>query len=73
MLKMLNGDCIIYIMKRELLDIMACPVCNGDLELDVEKENKTEIVVGSLYCPKCDVKYPIDDAIPNLLPHDQGD
>ncbi len=52
---------------------MACPVCNGDLELDVEKENKTEIVVGSLYCPKCDVKYPIDDAIPNLLPHDQGD
>ena len=58
-------------MKRELTDILACPVCKEELELSVDEENETEIVAGSLYCPKCDVKYPIVDTIPNLLPPDQ--
>jgi uncharacterized protein YbaR (Trm112 family) len=58
-------------MKRELMDILACPVCKGGLELSVGEENATEIVAGSLYCPRCDVKYPIVDTIPNLLPPDQ--
>jgi len=50
------------------MDILACPVCKGKLELKVEEENETEVVTGSLYCPKCDVHYPIVDTIPNLLP-----
>jgi len=58
-------------MKRELTDILACPVCKGDMELSVDEENETEIVAGSLYCPKCDIKHPIVDTIPNLLPPDQ--
>jgi len=60
-------------MKKELMDILACPVCKGELELSVEKENKQEVVTGSLYCPRCDVRYPIVDTIPNLLPSDQRD
>jgi uncharacterized protein YbaR (Trm112 family) len=55
-------------MKRELMDIAACPLCKGKLELEVEEENKTEVVTGSLYCRKCGVRYPISEAIPNLLP-----
>ncbi len=55
-------------MKRELLDILACPVCKGDLELEVEEENDNEIIKGKLYCKKCDESYPIEDGIPNLLP-----
>ena len=55
------------------MDILACPVCKGDLELSVDEENEQEIVTGCLYCPKCDVKYPIEDTIPNLLPPDQRD
>jgi uncharacterized protein YbaR (Trm112 family) len=55
-------------MKRELMDILVCPVCKGELELTVEEENEKEIVTGSLYCAKCDVRYPITDTIPNLLP-----
>ena len=55
-------------MKRELMDILACPVCKGELELSVEEENEREIVRGSLYCQKCDERYPIEDTIPNLLP-----
>lgn len=55
-------------MKRELMNILACPVCKGKLELTVTDENEREIVTGSLYCPKCKVKYLIVDTIPNLLP-----
>jgi len=55
-------------MKKKLLDILACPVCKGELELKVDKEDSGEIITGSLYCPKCDVNYPIKDTIPNLLP-----
>ena len=58
-------------MKRELMEILACPLCKGELELAVEAEDEQEIVTGSLYCPKCEVRYPVVDAIPNLLPPDQ--
>jgi uncharacterized protein YbaR (Trm112 family) len=60
-------------MKKELMDILACPVCKGELELSVDEENKQEIVSGFLYCPRCDVRYPIVDTIPNLLPPGQRD
>ena len=53
------------------MDILVCPVCKGELTLSVDEENETEIVTGSLYCPKCNVRYPIVDTIPNLLPPDQ--
>ena len=55
------------------MNILVCPVCKGELELSVEKGNEKEIVTGSLYCPKCEVHYPIEDSIPNLLPPDQRD
>ena len=58
-------------MKRELMDIIACPVCKGELELNVEEENEQEVVTGFLYCRKCDERYPIVDAIPNLMPPEQ--
>ncbi len=54
------------------MDILACPVCKGKLELDVEEEKGTEIVTGSIYCSQCDVRYLIVDTIPNLLPPEQG-
>lgn len=53
------------------MEILACPVCKGGLELNVEEENEKEIVIGSLYCRQCRERYPIVDAIPNLLPPDQ--
>ncbi len=55
-------------MKRELMDILVCPVCKGGLELKVTKEENDEIVEGTLYCKECDETYPIEDSIPNLLP-----
>ncbi|MDY6907002.1 MAG: methytransferase partner Trm112 [Chloroflexota bacterium] len=57
-------------MKRELMDILACPLCKGPLTLTVEEENTREIVKGSLHCERCPATYPIEETIPNLLPPD---
>jgi uncharacterized protein YbaR (Trm112 family) len=50
------------------MDILACPMCKGELKLIVTEETDKEIVTGSLFCAKCNHSYPIEDAIPNLLP-----
>jgi uncharacterized protein YbaR (Trm112 family) len=55
-------------MKKELMEILACPVCKGHLELDIEEEDENEVITGSLYCANCSQRYPITDAIPNLMP-----
>ncbi|MBI4234665.1 MAG: methytransferase partner Trm112 [Chloroflexi bacterium] len=55
-------------MRRDLMEILACPVCKGPLELRVEEEKGDEIVKGVLRCGKCREDYPIVDAIANLLP-----
>jgi len=55
-------------MRRQLLDILACPKCKTyPLELKVIREEGIEVVTGELTCPKCKTQYPIEDAIPNLL------
>jgi uncharacterized protein YbaR (Trm112 family) len=55
-------------MRRDLMEILCCPVCKGDLTLKVLKEEGEEIVTGSLHCANCKVDYPIEDTIPNLIP-----
>ncbi len=55
-------------MNKELMEIIACPMCKGELELRVETEDGEEVITGSLICHQCDETYPIEDAIPNLLP-----
>ena len=60
-------------MKRSLLDILVCPMCKGGLALAVDEEDDGEIVSGGLHCAACDIDYPIEDAIPNLLPPEMRD
>ncbi len=60
-------------MRHELLEILACPVCKGELTLTVEQaesdaHGREEIVRGELHCAACDHRYRIEDGIPNLLP-----
>lgn len=54
-------------MKKDLMDILACPICKKSLTLTVEEENDLEVVSGTLHCENCQETYPIDDSIPNLL------
>ena len=55
-------------MKKDIMDIICCPTCKGDLILLIKKEEKEEIISGSLTCKKCNYVYTIEDGIPNLLP-----
>ncbi len=57
-------------MRRDLMDILVCPVCKGALTLNIVEEDDGEILEGSLHCAACDETYPISESIPNLLPPD---
>jgi len=46
-------------LSKELLAILACPKCKGDLDYN-KKENK-------LICKKCRLAYRIEDGIPIML------
>ncbi len=50
------------------MDILACPLCKGSLQLSAVEEDEKEVITGALYCARCEVNYPIEQAIPNLLP-----
>ena len=55
-------------MKKDLLNILACPVCKGPLDLRATREDNDNIIEGALLCEQCSQDYPIEDSIPNLLP-----
>jgi uncharacterized protein YbaR (Trm112 family) len=57
-------------MRKDLMDILACPMCKGELTLTIDEEQGDDVVRGSLFCAKCNERYPIEDCIPNLLPPD---
>lgn len=44
---------------KELLDILACPKCKGDIRLNDKKDG--------LICQACRLMYPIKDDIPVML------
>lgn len=44
---------------KELLDILACPKCKGDVRLTDNRDG--------LICDACKLKYPIKDDIPVML------
>ncbi|MEO0254889.1 MAG: Trm112 family protein [candidate division WOR-3 bacterium] len=46
-------------LDKELLDIIACPKCKGDL---IYKEEENVLI-----CKNCKLKYKIEDDIPILL------
>ncbi len=55
-------------MHKDLLDILACPMCKAPLDLTSEEERGQDVVKGYLTCVRCGERYPIEDSIPNLLP-----
>jgi hypothetical protein len=46
-------------LKRELLEILVCPKCKGELQYDKNKEE--------LICDRCKLAYPVRDDIPVML------
>lgn len=46
-------------LKKDLIDILACPQCRGKLDLKPAEDG--------LGCAKCAVVYPVKDEIPIML------
>jgi len=46
-------------LDKELLAILACPQCKGEIHINSDKDG--------LICPACKLEYPIRDGIPVML------
>jgi uncharacterized protein len=46
-------------VRQELLDILVCPRCRGEVSYDSAKE--------AILCPKCELWYPVQNGIPIML------
>ncbi|MBI4837678.1 MAG: Trm112 family protein [Nitrospirae bacterium] len=46
-------------IKKELLEILACPKCKGDIKADELRDG--------IICEKCSLRYHIKDDIPVML------
>jgi uncharacterized protein len=57
-------------MRKDMMEILVCPVCKGPLTLTVKEESGEDVTEGSLHCARCNETYPITQSIPNLLPPD---
>lgn len=60
-------------MRPDLLEILCCPLCQGDLTLRTDRTEKEEIISGNLTCQKCRTEFPIEDGIPDMLPPEERD
>ena len=49
-------------LKKELLDILCCPKCKGDLDYNVEQS--------TLRCKKCGAVYQVKNDIPIMIVDD---
>ncbi|MDY0132835.1 MAG: Trm112 family protein [Desulforegulaceae bacterium] len=49
-------------LDKQLLDILACPVCKGDV---VESADQNFLI-----CEKCKIKFPVKEGIPVMLPEE---
>jgi SAM-dependent methyltransferase len=59
-------------MKSSLLELLACPLCHGDLDLESGRTEGEEIMEGRFECRDCHQGYPLTGGIPRLLPPDIG-
>ena len=53
-------------MRESLLDYLACPDCDGDLDVAVDTREGDEIVQGTLSCPSCRSGYPVERGVPRF-------
>ena len=53
-------------MKEKLLSYLACPSCEGSIDLSVTKVEDTEIIEGELRCGSCASSFPITAGIPRF-------
>jgi SAM-dependent methyltransferase len=63
-------------MKEKLLNLLACPVCGGDIETThISIQEESEIIEGELSCCKCEAMYAVIKGVPRFasLSEDESD
>ena len=55
-------------MKSDIVPMLACPNCKGDLKISISDQQGQDILEGNLTCIKCHEIFIINEGIPNLLP-----
>jgi len=58
-------------LRKEFLEYLCCPICNGDLALTVTEESTSEILHGEFRCKSCKRHYVINDGIPDFVAVDK--
>jgi len=53
-----------------LIDLLACPACQGDLWWKIKRKGNNRIEEGDAVCEQCAASYPIRDGIAVFLPPD---
>jgi uncharacterized protein YbaR (Trm112 family) len=54
-------------VNRSLVDMLACPACQGPLALREERGGADRVTGGVLACAACRAAYPIDNGIPRFV------
>jgi uncharacterized protein YbaR (Trm112 family) len=57
-------------MTRDLLDLLCCPACRGDLTLQAASTTGAHVEDGELACGGCGTRYPIRGGIPRFVPRE---
>jgi len=55
-------------MKKDNLNIICCPVCKGDMKLQVIKTSKDDVIEGTMRCEQCSNRYFIWNGTAFLVP-----
>lgn len=59
-------------MKERLLELLACPDCNGELNLaEIAERENAEIILGKLVCENCEQNFPIVRGVPRFAELDK--
>ena len=53
-------------MKQSTVQMLCCPLCKGELELQIETKSNENIAEGSMVCHDCKNKYLIHNGIPRM-------
>jgi uncharacterized protein YbaR (Trm112 family) len=54
-------------MKKDIMNILCCPACKGNLHLMIDEEDDDDVITGTLSCSACNKTYPIENGIADLL------
>jgi SAM-dependent methyltransferase/uncharacterized protein YbaR (Trm112 family) len=55
-------------MRTELLKLLCCPSCSGDLKVVKSTESEGEIETGILACTDCSAEFPVVNFVPRFVP-----